>query len=102
MRENCPFPATRADTLPASAPSVSPGPAAARGGQSVAIRTTGTPREPCAFCGDTTWTEAHFSLGRIVCLTCYAGREPAVAMPPTPLEQLLLEQWIRPLNRGAL
>jgi len=36
MRENCPFPATQAETLPAAAPTVSPATAAARGGQSAA------------------------------------------------------------------
>ena len=64
--------------------------------------TTTTTREPCATCSSTTWTEAHFVFGRIVCLTCWRGSQrPAVSMPPTPRERQLLFEWIRPLNRGA-
>jgi hypothetical protein len=96
-----PVPATRADTLPASAPSVSPGPAAARGGQSVAIRTTTSMKEPCNACG-ADWQQAHFTQGgRLLCELCWQGQRPATSMPPTRLEQLLLEQWIAPLNRRA-
>ena len=43
----------------------------------------------------------HFAWGKLWCPECWAGREPAAAMPPTPLEQLLLAKWIAPLNRGA-
>jgi hypothetical protein len=35
-------------------------------------------REPCAFCGDEDWTEAHFALGRIICKLCYVGGKPAL------------------------
>jgi hypothetical protein len=59
-------------------------------------------RDACDLCGSQTWEgDAHFAMGKLWCPECWAGREPAAAMPPTRLEQLLLEQWIAPLNRGA-
>ena len=59
-------------------------------------------REPCAFCGAADWTEAHFTLGRIVCAECWAGQRPAVAKPPTPSEARQLSLWLAPQpSRGA-
>lgn len=53
-------------------------------------------RKPCGLCGATDWTEAHFALGRIVCPTCWAGQQPAPAMPPTARERQLILDWTAP------
>jgi len=53
-------------------------------------------REPCAFCGDEHWTEAHFAAGRLVCQLCWNGRAPAVAMPPTEAGKRAIASWLRP------
>ncbi|MGB8297374.1 MAG: hypothetical protein WCG85_18255 [Polyangia bacterium] len=63
-------------------------------------------REACSCCGSVEWREAVFANGVITCASCAAeiraAREkarPAASMMPTE-GQLLLEQWIAPLNRG--
>jgi hypothetical protein len=101
MRENCPFPATQAETLPGTLPTVSPASDAPQGGHSPANRTAGTMKEQCSNCTATDWQQAHFIAGRLLCETCWSGREPAVSMVPTPAERQLLIEWIRPLNRGG-
>jgi hypothetical protein len=101
MRENLPSVASEALALPGDSPTVSPASEGRGPARSAPVRTTGTPREPCNACGCTDWVEGHFAAGRLLCEVCWAGQRPAVAMPPTRLEQLLLEQWIAPLNRGA-
>jgi hypothetical protein len=53
-------------------------------------------REPCAFCGDEHWTEAHFSAGRLICQLCWSGRKPAEAMPPTEAGTRVIAAWLRP------
>ena len=55
-----------------------------------------TEREPCAFCGDEHWTSAHFTAGRLVCATCWAGRKPAEAMPPSEAGKRAIAAWIAP------
>jgi hypothetical protein len=67
-------------------------------------------REPCCFCGDRNWTDAHYSAGRLLCQVCWAGRTPAVAMPCTAAQQTQLADWLAPrmpaedrtLNQGEL
>jgi len=62
---------------------------------------TATMKESCA-CGCTDWQLAHFIAGRLFCETCWASREPAVSMPPTPAEARQLELWIAgQTSRGA-
>lgn len=53
-------------------------------------------KEPCAFCGSLDWVEAHFTAGRLVCATCWAGRKPAVAMPPSARGKAAIAAWIAP------
>jgi hypothetical protein len=66
------------------------------------MTSTTSVRMPCDLCGSQIWEgDAHFIMGKLWCPECWAGREPAVAQPPTRLEQLLLAEWIAPLNRGA-
>ena len=100
MRENRSSVASEAPTLPAGLPSVSTASEWRSPAHSAPNRTATSMKEPCS-CGCTDYQLAHFVAGRLFCETCWAGREPAVAMPPTRLEQLLLEQWIASLNRGA-
>ncbi len=83
----------QSDTLRGPAPSENGASSDIAGGHSVAIRTA--QREPCSFCGAVDWVEAHFALG-IVCLTCWEGQRPAVAMPPNAHEQVQLADWISP------
>ncbi|MGB8294243.1 MAG: hypothetical protein WCG85_02325 [Polyangia bacterium] len=52
-------------------------------------------KELCNACGSD-WQQAHFIAGRLLCEVCYAGRQPAVAMPPTKAQQLALDLWVRP------
>jgi hypothetical protein len=66
--------------------------------------TTTTTREPCATCSSTTWTEAHFVNGSLICSPC--AREirrvqESRPMPPTPAGQRQLDLWIRGPSRGA-
>ncbi len=53
-------------------------------------------REPCAFCGAEDWVEANFTAGRLVCASCWAGRKPAVAMPPTAAQKAAIKAWCAP------
>ena len=53
-------------------------------------------REPCCGCSCTDYTEAHYAAGRLVCSTCWSGREPPVAMPPTPAQREALARWCAP------
>lgn len=53
-------------------------------------------REPCAFCGDQHWTEAHYAAGRLVCKLCWQGRKPATSMPPTEAGRRAIAAWIAP------
>jgi hypothetical protein len=53
-------------------------------------------REPCAFCGMSDWTEAHFAAGRLVCSTCWAGRQPAESMPVSELGKRQIQLWLAP------
>jgi hypothetical protein len=57
-------------------------------------------KERCNACG-ADWQQAHFIAGRLLCERCWAGREPATSMVPTPRERQLLFEWIRPLNKGV-
>jgi hypothetical protein len=101
MRENRLSVASEALALPGDSPSVSTASEGRGPPHSAPNRTTGTPRDACDLCGSTCWDTAHFAVGKLWCEECWAGREPAVSMPPTPREQLLLATWIAPLNRGA-
>jgi hypothetical protein len=51
-------------------------------------------KEPCAFCGDEHWTEAHFTAGRLVCRDCWSGRNPPAAMPCTPTQRAQFDLWL--------
>jgi hypothetical protein len=96
MRENLPSAATIAEALPGPAPTVSPGAVTARGGQSAANRTQ---REACATCSSTTWVEAHFVNGSLVCADCAREIRHTVAskpMPPTKSQQMQLADWQAP------
>lgn len=53
-------------------------------------------KEPCAFCGDEHWTEAHYAAGRLVCKLCMQGSKPAVAMAPSEAGKLAIAAWLRP------
>jgi hypothetical protein len=53
-------------------------------------------KEPCGFCGDADWTEAHFVAGRLVCKLCWSGSKPAASMPPTPHQRAQIAAWLRP------
>lgn len=53
-------------------------------------------REPCAFCGAEDWVEAHFTAGRLVCATCYQGREPAKAQPVSEAGKRAIQLWLQP------
>lgn len=84
----------QSDTLRGPAPSENGASSDIAGGHSVAIRTA--QREPCAFCGAVDWVEAHFALGRIVCLTCWRGQRPATPQPVSPRGQMQIADWISP------
>jgi hypothetical protein len=91
-----PIPATRAETLPGPVPTVSPPARRGVAGHSAANLPQRAQREPCCGCSCTDWVEAHYSLGRIWCLTCYQGSQrPATSMVPTPAGRAQLELWIR-------
>jgi hypothetical protein len=53
-------------------------------------------REPCCFCGDIDWTEAHFVAGRLACRLCHAGGKPATSMPPSEAGKRAIAAWLRP------
>jgi hypothetical protein len=98
MRENLPFPATMAETLPGPAPTVSPDTVAARGGHSAANLPQVAGKEPCATCGTTAWVDAVFSNHALYCGSC--AREirkvqESPPMPPTASQRRQLELWIR-------
>lgn len=57
---------------------------------------TSAEREPCAFCGAQDWVEAHFTCGRLVCATCFAGRQPATPQPTSPAGRAANAAWIAP------
>jgi hypothetical protein len=62
---------------------------------------TSSARMPCDLCGSQTWEgDAHFIMGKLWCSECWAGQQPAVAMPPTASQRHQLELWVRP-HRGA-
>ena len=42
-----------------------------------------------------------FRLGEAVVSECWAGRNPAAAMPPTPAERRQLDLWMAPQSRCA-
>jgi recombinational DNA repair protein (RecF pathway) len=54
-------------------------------------------REACSCCGSSSWHDAHFVNGRILCLPCWreieaARRKPASASPARPT----LADWLAP------
>jgi hypothetical protein len=53
------------------------------------------PKEPCSICG-LDWSQAHWAFGRLWCEKCWAGRAPAVSMPPTPEGKRQIAAWLRP------
>jgi len=101
MRENCPFPATIAEALPNLPPTVSTASQGRGDGHSAAKVPQVAGKEPCDLCGSTCWDTAHFAMGKLWCPECWAGREAAAAMPPTPAERRQLDLWMQP-HRGAL
>jgi hypothetical protein len=62
-----------------------------------------TVADACDLCGAvaSNGDVLHFAWGKLWCPECWAGREPAAAMVPTPRERQLLIAWIRPLNKGV-
>ena len=63
-----------------------------------------TTREACATCSSTTWVEAVFSNGSLICADC--AREirrvqESRPMPPNAHEQLSLARWLAPQSRRA-
>ena len=55
-------------------------------------------RDTCDNCGSATFGEGHFAVGKLWCRECWAGRKPAVAMPPTEAGKLAIAAWIAPKN----
>jgi hypothetical protein len=91
MRENHPIAATVAEALPGGPPTVSPPARRGVAGHSVAVSPT---RDCCDLCGAAADT-MHFFAGRLWCLECWQGREPAASMPPTKSQAAQLSLWIR-------
>jgi hypothetical protein len=94
-----PVPATVAEALPGTVPTVSPASEGRGLAQSVANLPQVAGKEPCATCGSSTWTEAVFSNHALYCADC--AREirrvqESPPMPPTPSQQRSLLDWIAP------
>jgi len=61
-------------------------------------------KEACSCCGSSTWTEAHYTNGSLVCSDCCAEirrTQESAPMPPTASQRRQLELWQAP-HRGAL
>jgi recombinational DNA repair protein (RecF pathway) len=59
-------------------------------------------RDSCDVCGSATWSEGHLMEdGRLLCLDCWQGRRPAVAMPPTLAQKRQLDLWCAPQGEGG-
>jgi hypothetical protein len=97
---DAPSPATQPGALPAPVPTVSTASQGHDLGSSGHNRTTASMKELCNACG-CDWQQAHFIAGRLLCERCWAGREPAAAMPPTPAERRQLDLWMAPQSRCA-
>jgi len=102
MRENLPFGASEAPTLPARLPSVRVAIARCGPAHSAPNLPQRAQREPCSGCGCTDWLEGHFALGRLWCPTCWQGSQrPAAHMLPTLEGRAQLDLWMRGPQRGA-
>lgn len=70
----------------------------------VAVLSQRAQREACATCSSTTWLEAHFVNGSLVCADCareIRHTQESRPMPPTKSQQMQLVDWIRGPSRGA-
>jgi hypothetical protein len=66
--------------------------------------TTTTNREPCATCSSTTWVEAHFVNGSLVCADCareIRHTQESPPMPPTASQRRQLDLWMRGPHRSV-
>ena len=60
-------------------------------------------KQRCDLCSTVEWTDATWSGGMLICDECMPAVRAAekAAQLPTAREQMLLADWIAPLNRGA-
>jgi hypothetical protein len=55
-----------------------------------------TMTETCDNCGLPLDDGSHFAVGKTWCRACWAGRKPAVAMPPSEAGKRQIQLWLAP------